>query len=446
MGTKHTARTAVVEALIQVEENEGYSNLVLDKILREYEMDQRDSSLASAIFYGVLEKRVTLDFYLKACLKEPQKKIQETVLAILRCAAYQILYLDKIPPSAAVNEAVEAVKQFGFSFAAGFVNGVLRGLLRKKEAITLPAGEDARSLSIRYSVPEELVCFWQKSYGDSFVKKLLPAFEGQAPCYIRINSLKTTFSELRDLLSEAGASLQACPEMPDCAILSHCGTPAETEAFQKGLFHIQDLSAQMVCHWLAPLPGEHVCDCCAAPGGKTFTLAQLMEDKGKITALDLYKGRAGLIRQGAERLGLSSVTVGINDALEGFSRIEPAHRVLCDVPCSGYGVIRRKPEIRYKKLQDTAGLPEIQYQILKNASSLVRPGGVLLYSTCTLNPLENEQVAERFLQENNGFQPMNINFPSTVKAVGNGSGHMVTLTPFSGASDGFFAALFHRVQ
>ncbi len=445
MSRKHTARNAAVEALIQVEENEGYSNIVLDKTLREYGLDQRDSGLASTIFYGVLEKRLTLDFYLRSCLKEPHKKIQDTVFLILRAAAYQLLYLDKVPPSAAVNEAVESVKEFGFPFAAGFVNGVLRGLLRKREEISLPSGADAKSLSIRYSIPEELICFWQKSYGDNFVKKLLPAFEGPAPCYIRINSLKTSFPELRRMLSETGGDLEECPKVPHCAILNHCGAPAETVPFQNGLFHIQDLSAQLVCQWLAPLPGEHVCDCCAAPGGKTFTLAQLMGNRGKVTSFDLYKGRVGLIRQGAERLGLSSIEAGVNDALKGFSKTEPAHRVLCDVPCSGYGVIRRKPEIRYKKLQDTAGLPEIQYQILKNAASLVRPGGTLLYSTCTLNPSENEQVADRFLKDNNGFQPMKINLPGTVENAGMGPDHMVTLTPFSGASDGFFAALFRRI-
>lgn len=205
---------------------------------------------------------------------------------------------------------------------------------------------------------------------------------------------------------------------------------------------MQDLSAQWVCRILDPRPGETVCDCCAAPGGKTFTIAQEVGEKGKVYAFDLYEGRVGLIRKGAKRLGLENIEAMVGDATE--AHMPPADKVLCDVPCSGFGVIRRKPEIRYKDLDAIRDLPELQYKILCQGAKSVKPGGLLVYATCTLNPKENQRVAERFLQENNGYKPMNIDV-GIERSIPEPA-YMLTMMPFAGASDGFFAAAFQKKE
>ena len=231
--------------------------------------------------------------------------------------------------------------------------------------------------------------------------------------------------------------------LPWAAVAEGEGSPASLEEFQEGLFHVQDLSAQLACSLLEARPGQAVCDCCAAPGGKSFTLAEDMENTGSLHAFDLYKGRVGLIQQGAERLRLSCIQAGRKDASKPYEGLEPMDRVLCDVPCSGYGVIRRKPEIRYKPLATVRELPRLQYAILENGAALVKPGGLLLYATCTLNPAENGAVASRFLQEHPEFEPAPFRLPGVTRLVEE-LPHTITLLPVNGGSDGFYAARFRR--
>ena len=436
-------RRAALEALLLVEENSGYSNLVLDKLLRERKLSQRDSALASAIFYGVLEKRLTLDYYLFQCLRDPKKKPERAALEALRCGAYQILFLDRVPDSAAVNETVEVLKETGRERAAGFVNGVLRGLLRKRDFLVLPAGDSPRAWTVRYSMPEPLIRLWMGAYGRETTQRLLEAFEKKAALYVRVNLLKTTEEAFQAELGQAGISCSSVEGLPGAALMENCGSPAALPAFGAGKFHVQDLSAQWVVRLLDPQPGETVCDCCAAPGGKTFTIAQQMEGMGQVYALDIYKGRVGLIAKGAGRLGLGNVTAQVHDAQKGFAGFPQFDRVLCDVPCSGFGVIRRKPEIRYKPLPSIKELPALQLSILENAAVAVKPGGRLVYSTCTLNPAENSAVAEKFLQAHPEFAPSPIRLPGLKRFLEEPE-HMLTLLPFGGGSDGFFAAAFER--
>lgn len=439
---KQTARTVALDALLQMEENEGYSNLVLDKALRNIEMDPRDKALASTIFYGVLEKRITIDWLLKQCLREPEKKMDPTIHMALRCGAYQICFLDRVPDSAAVNETVAAIKEKGKTPYAGFTNGVLRNLSRKKQEL-LPEGDSREALSLRYSVPESLIALWEDSYGQEITSKLLESLKEKAQLTIRVNSLKTTPEALAASLREQDISCKVLDFPTCCAELLNCGSPAALPQFQEGLFHVQDLSAQLICAILAPRPGETVCDCCAAPGGKTFTIAEEMKDTGNVFAFDLYKGRVKLIAEGAQRLGLTCITAERADMTCPLPELFTADKVLCDVPCSGFGVIRRKPEIRYKDLAQVKLLPQLQFSILQNSASLVKPGGILVYSTCTLNPAENGGVAERFLKENNGFEPMKIDLPGISRTVEEPLHHL-TMMPFAGASDGFFAAAFRK--
>lgn len=440
---KATARHTALQALLQMEENEGYSNIVIDKALRAAGLDQRDGGLTSAIFYGVLEKRLPLDYYLRECLKDPKKKLDPEIMMLLRCGAYQILYLDRIPDSAAVNEAVEEAKTMKKGAYSGLVNGVLRNLVRKKAVLSLPEGENLKALSLRYSLPEELISLWRKSYGTELTGKLLEAFQEKPALFIRVNTLRIGVPELAQRLSDKGFSLTPLPFPVGGAILSGEGSPAALPEFQEGLFHVQDLSAQLACQLLEVEPDQTVCDCCAAPGGKTFTLAELLEDCGRVYSFDLYKGRVKLIQQGAQRLGLACVQAKQRDGQKPYEGLPLMDRVLCDVPCSGYGVIRRKPEIRYKPLASVKDLPKLQYEILENGASLVKPGGLLVYATCTLNPQENAQVAQRFLATHSEFEPADFSLPGVERVV-HEPDYMLTMLPFAGGSDGFFAARFRR--
>lgn len=440
---KETARHVALQALLQVEENEGYSNLVLDKALRSAGLDHRDAGLASTLFYGVLEKMLPLDYFLRSCLRDPEKQPDPVIWMLLRCAAYQILYLDRVPDSAAVNEAVEEAKAYKRGGYAGFVNGILRSLVRNKLDLSLPEGNDKKALSLRYSIPEDLIALWQKAYGELVTGQLLEFFQRRPPLYIRINPLRGETSELSSSLFEKGFVLRPLEYPKGAAILSGDGSPAKLPEFEEGLFHVQDLSAQVACELLEVEPGQVICDCCGAPGGKTFTLAEVMNGTGTVYSFDLYKGRVKLIREGAKRLGLANVQAQQRDAQKPYEDLPKMDRVLCDVPCSGYGVIRRKPEIRYKPVASVKGLPQIQYAILEQGASLVKDGGLLLYATCTLNPAENGEIAHRFLQEHPEFEPAPFEVPGIQRWIDEPA-HTLTMLPFAGGSDGFYAARFRR--
>lgn len=442
--SKSTARTAALKALLAMKQNDGYSNLVLDSVLNSTGLALRDRALASMIFYGALERRLTLDYYIAQCLNNPNKKLDPTARETLRCGAYQLLYMDRVPAPAAVNETVNALKALGKGKLSGFVNGVLRSLVRKMDGIRLPEGNSDYALSLRYSIPEGLIRLWRKGYGEPLLLELLEELMARPELYIRINTSKMSAPELQAGLEQDGLRLTPLDAPYGAAKLSGCGNPAELAQFQEGLFHVQDLSAQWICEIMNAKAGDTVWDGCAAPGGKTFTLAQKVGESGKVYASDLYPNRVKLIEDGAKRLGLHNIRTLAGDSAQENPDIPLVDKVLCDVPCSGFGVIRRKPEIRYKDLTEIKSLPELQLAILRKASEKLKPGGTLVYATCTLNPAENQEVAEKFLKENNGFEPIKIEVP--VKRTVEEPEHMLTLTPMAGASDGFFAAAFRKKE
>ena len=295
---------------------------------------------------------------------------------------------------------------------------------------------------MRYGVPEKLVTFWLEAYGPGFSRQLLEAFLLPAETFLRINVQRTTAEALTASLEAHGARLRPLDFPPGAAVLECSGSPAALPEFQAGLFHVQDLSAQLACALLAPQPGVRLIDCCAAPGGKTFTLAQDVGEKGSVTGIELHPGRVALLEEGARRLGLSQVTALQGDLTQPVD-LPPADGVFCDVPCSGYGVLRRKPEIRYKDPESFRELPALQARILDTAASLVKPGGRLVYATCTLDPAENGDQAEAFLRRHPEFSPVPIDLPGVLPVLEEPA-YQRTMTPFSGASDGFFAALFRR--
>ena len=440
--SRPTARGQALEALLRMDRREGYSAPVLDALLEQSPLDPRDKALAATLFYGVLERRVTLDWLIAQCLRDPSKKPDPAARAALELGVYQLFYLDRVPESAAVNETVNALKARGKQGLAPFVNGVLRALTRKKSQLSLPQGDDPASLAVRFSVPERLVAFWLSAYGPAFTHRLLESFQLPAATFIRINPRRTTLEALTASLAAHGAALTPLAFPAGAGVLTCSGSPAALPEFRDGLFHVQDLSAQLACALLDPQPGQRLMDCCAAPGGKTFTLAHAVGEAGRVTALELHPGRVRLLEEGAARLGLSQVTAVQADLTRPVD-LPPADGVFCDVPCSGFGVIRRKPEIRYKDPASFADLPALQAQILDTAATLVKPGGRLVVATCTLNPAENGDQAEAFLARHPEFAPVPAALPGVTPALEEPENQR-TLTPFNGGSDGFFAAVFRR--
>ena len=278
---------------------------------------------------------------------------------------------------------------------------------------------------------------WKRDYGNAVCSELLRAMSQRAGTYIRVNNTKTTKMLLAERFS--GDTAENVELLPGALCLKGAGDPTALPGFAEGHFHVQDLSSQLLCSLVDPKPGESVADVCAAPGGKSFTMAERMENTGVLDAFDLYKGRVNLIKKGAERLGLSIVSASVRDAAQGNCD-KQYDRVLCDVPCSGLGVIRRKPEIRYKKPESFAGLPELQLKILTHSAQLVRPGGLLFYSTCTLNQAENSAVVQAFLKNNPEFEPYELPLKGIEHRVEGEPAHMLTMMPMDFGGDGFFAA------
>ena len=442
---KQDARAAALQALLQVEESEGYSNIVIDKTIRQMALPPREAALASALFYGVLEKRIAIDWALNRFSKKPVEKLDAPVRELLRLAVYQLLYMDKIPDSAAVNEAVKACRQAGKSSASGFVNGVLRNFLRHRETLPWPE-TGVEGLAVRYSCPAHWITFWLKAYGEDFCHHLLESLTHQPFLYGRVNPLRGSVEDFIQKAAETGMKVTPVESVPGAVRLEHTGSVAEHPLYQQGWFHVQDLSSQ-VCVLQGDLrPGMQVVDVCAAPGGKTFTAGEWMENQGALFAYDLYKGKVGLIRSGAERLGLTCVQAAVRNAETPAFSPEPADVVFCDAPCSGLGILRRKPEIRYKKPESLEELPGLQKRILQESAKLVKPGGRLVYSTCTLNPHENGEVAEDFLKNHPEFTPVPVRIHEGMSRCIEEPEHQLTMTPFSCGTDGFFVAVFEKQQ
>jgi 16S rRNA (cytosine967-C5)-methyltransferase len=416
-------RKLAAEALCKVTADGAYSNLVLGALLDETELSVSDKALCTAIFYGTLDRMVTVDFYLKKLVKTPLKKLAPYTLAVLRTAVYQIKYLDKVPDSAAVNEAVKLIKASKEAFNASFVNGVLRNLLRTD--IPLPTGNSLYDLSVCYSCPQWIVTVLVRDYGIEFTKSFLQNALLPPPVFLRVNTNKISASELCALLGDNGVSAR---KISDTALaLDSLGSVEDMQAYKDGLFFVQDISCQEAVKMLDIRPESRLLDLCAAPGGKSFNAA-LYATEGRVISCDLYEHRAGLILKGAQRIGLDNITVKASDATKFDDELGLFDRIICDVPCSGLGVIRRKPDIKYKPQNSFAELADIQLRILENADNYLASGGKLLYSTCTLNKNENCDNVERFL---------NLHKEYTLLAE-------KTFSPDINNADGFYAAILQK--
>ena len=357
------ARKTVLRLLTRLENSGSYSNILLDEGLERSDLSPQDKKFAAALFYGVLERQITLDNIIREYSRNPKNKLGTEVRVILRMGLYQLLYMDSVPDNAAVDESVKLAKKNRNPAASGFVNAMLREFIRNDKK--LPKGRNAtEELSIEYSAPVWLTEKWTREYGKDICLEMLKTSVGQAPVTARVNTVFHSLESTLDMLAEEGITFERLSVLPDCIRICGAGAVEHTKAYKEGRIHVQDLSSQLCCAALDPKENDTVLDLCAAPGGKTFTIAERMNNKGRVLAFDLHRNRAGLIESGAKRLGLDCIRAGVNNAKVYDEKMPKADKVLCDAPCSGLGVIRRKPEIKYKEPSDFARLPEIQYDIL----------------------------------------------------------------------------------
>jgi len=429
------ARFLAVELLDRTFKNNGYSNIQLRAGLEKSGLDERDRHFCSMLYYGVIERKITLDYIISQLSNRNADKIDSIVLNILRTGIYQLLYADSIPDNAAVNESVNLAKLFHKKSASGFVNAVLRNFIRKNKVYAVPM-DILISSSVKYSAPVELIESLISDYGIGKMDILLSDSLNAPPVTIRENTLK---EDSQNILEKIGAEKSGV--IPDCYNLK-CGDITVLDEFRKGYFHVQDLSSQLCCMALNPSENDKVLDLCSAPGGKAFTMAQLMKGKGEIYAFDLHEKRVGLIRNGAERLGISNIKALVGDAVVFNPDLPKFTKILCDVPCSGIGVIRRKPEIKYRNLSDYEKLPEIQYKILENALNYLAPGGELVYSTCTLRRVENDDIIDRLLENHGGIEGLPF-----LENLGEPFGdYKASIFPDFFGSDGFFISKIRKVK
>ena len=436
------ARETALNVLIACRKDGAWSNGVLKEYLQRDRLDSREAALATRLCYGVLQNKLKLDFYLKQLLTGKLKDLHPVLHDILHLGLYQLYEMDKIPESAAVNESVALAKKYcpKQRYAPGLVNGVLRNAVREKENLKQPA-----SWVDKYSHPQKLIDLLDGYVGHGNMEAMLKANNSAPDTVVQVNTLRITTEALRERLEQTGVSVQPHPWMQDCLILSHVGNLEQLAAFKDGLFYVQDAAAKLsvLCAQLPKGEAVQVLDCCSAPGGKSFAAAIAMEGTGTIHSCDVHEHKTVLIQTGAQRLGFAQIHVYQQDA----SQCRPdwvgrMDAVIADVPCSGYGIIRKKPDIRYKDPASMKELPALQLAILRNQANYVKPGGVLLYSTCTLVRQENEGIVEAFLKENPNFVLEPLPLPAAFPE--NTSG-MLALVPGRYDTDGFFICRMRRM-
>ena len=435
------ARITAINALIKMENDDAYSNIVIDTALTKSGLNRFDSAFASTLFYGVLERRITLDYALQKYMKKPLEQTDITVLTVLRAGIYQLKFMDKVPDSAAVDESVKCCVALKKHNAKGFVNAVLRSFIRDGKKIR-PPKDELQLLSVKYSVPEWLVKSYIADYGSECAERIMSAFLRKKALSGRVTTTKISCAGFIDMLGKNGITAKESPICKNAVIIDNPGAVKSLCGYDEGLFHVQDVASQLTAAALNIGGNDTVLDVCAAPGGKTFTMAQ--QTSGSVVSCDLYPHKVRLIEQGASRLSLNNVKALVNDASKHNETLSSFNKILCDLPCSGLGILCKKPEIRYKNVTFVDKLPNLQYDLLLESAKYAAVGSVLLYSTCTLRHAENRQVANIFLQNNPDFEPLSI-LPNIKRGIDEPS-NQLTLLPHIHGTDGFFMACFKKVR
>ncbi len=438
-------RGIAVKILNRVERTDSYLDKLLDIELKSDELNELDKRFLTELTHGVIRWKTRLDFIIEYFCKNKFAMQDPNIRNALRVALYQILFLTKIPHAAAVNEAVEFVKKIRGQKAANLVNAILRNIIRNINKLPTPDNEadPIQYLSIMYAHPAWIVKRWVERYGLYETEQLLSANNERPTTVVRVNTLKTSTDELAKLFEERGIKYVRSKYLDNFIKVGHLSGIYNLDLFTQGYFSIQDESAGLVVKLLDPKPGEKVIDLCSAPGGKTTFIGELMKNEGKIIAVDKYEHRLNLVKQSCERLGITNVEFIAEDAI-GLN-FEPVDKVLVDAPCSGFGVIQKKPDIKWQREpSDIKNLSKTQLELLETASKLVKKGGVIIYSTCTIEPEENIEVVKAFLSNHPEFEIEDARnyLPSDVV---NSEGFMETF-PHKHDMDGGFAARLVKVK
>lgn len=438
------AREVALNILNEVYTQQAYANISLSRHLQKNQLSDQDRRFITELVYGTVKAGDTLLWILKKFVNRPLNKIEPTIINILRLGIYQIVFMDKIPESAACNEAVNLAKKYSNQGSAKFVNGVLRNLIRQPEKYAMPTGNKASELAIREQHPLWLVKKFIHTFGSEAAIKLCQFNNTNAPLVLRTNTLKTTRQELITELINTGCEVIPSKLAPEGIICKTHTSLNQLAPLQNGFAQVQDESSMLVAHVVDPKPNEFIIDTCSAPGGKTTHMATLMQNKGKIIACDIYEHKLKLIQDNANRLGINIIEPKLLDAREiGNQYKNQADKVLVDAPCSGMGVLRRKPDSRWNKTAEIfEELPPLQLAILESAALAVKPQGVLVYSTCTIMPQENIEIINQFLAKHSEFVLEDIRkyLPFKTKS----KEKTLQLMPYKDNTDGFFIARMYK--
>lgn len=449
-------RELAMDVLVKVAQSGAFSNLQLNRTLQDAGLQRADAGLVTELVYGTIQRQLTLDHWLDRFVAKGVRKLEPWVHQLLRMSVYQLLYLDRIPSHAAVNEAVAIAKRRGHAGISGMVNGVLRSVDRNRSELTpalITHADPAVRLSLRHSYPEWLVRRWLDSYGEATAEAICAAGNEPPHGSVRVNRLRLSREEALTQLRESGVEAEPSAVAPSGIVVEKGGNMADTDGFRDGRWSVQDESSMLVAEVVAPAAGMKVLDCCAAPGGKSTHLAELMDGKGKVWANDMHEHKRELIVRQSERLKLRNVEAITEDAAKLSERFAPGSMdaVLLDAPCSGFGVIRRKPEIKWTKSEsDIAEIAGVQKRLLNAVCVLVRKGGVLVYSTCTMEKEENEAQVAAFLEEHPEFE-LDGGWPEPIVrqlrakgVIGDEFQGQAQLLPHHFGSDGFYIARMVR--
>ncbi|MFI3210802.1 MAG: 16S rRNA (cytosine(967)-C(5))-methyltransferase RsmB [Peptostreptococcaceae bacterium] len=438
------SREIAFKVLVDIEDNNNYSNIAINKHFKGLKVDNKEKGLATEIIYGVVEKKLYLDYIIDKLSKIKLNKLSTTVKTLLRIGIYQIAFLDSISDYASVNETVNLVKKYD-NRSQGFVNAILRNISRNKDLLEVSAENENMYYSTKYSYSPWMIKSFMSDFGVEFTKDLLEENEERPKMYVRVNTLKTTKKELIEKLNSVDIKCFEVRGIDEAVRVENLRDIENNEYFKDGLFTVQDISSMLVSKVLNPKENSKVLDICSAPGGKTTHMATLMNNTGEVYAKDIFEHKLKLINNSIDRLALTNVSVELGDALiVDETLVDKFDYVLADVPCSGLGIIKRKPEIKYKKKADLNELPKIQKEILQNASKYVKVGGDLVYSTCTIIDKENILVIEEFLKENDNFKLVPIDEVSV--DLDNQENGYLKIYPNIHGMDGFFIAKLTKIS